>query len=103
MWTPPNPAQGTQTRTVVCKDNNGNTVDDSLCPQPKPPLTQTANCSAPVTYDWDESPWSGACPSTQQTRTVVCKNNSGVIVADSFCAQPKPNTTQPLSCNTTCG
>lgn len=37
-----------QTRTVVCRDNNGNVVADNLCPQPKPPLTQTADCSAPA-------------------------------------------------------
>lgn len=32
-----------------------------------------------------------------QNRTVVCRNSSGAIVADSFCPQPKPDTTQ------TCG
>ena len=31
---------------------------------------------------------------------MVCKNNSGVIVADSLCPQPKPATSQPANCST---
>lgn len=51
----------------------------------------------PVTYSWDTGSW-GACDATcgdgQETRTVVCKDDSGNTVADSNCSGSKPNTTQ---------
>lgn len=39
-----------------------------------------------------------SCGGRTQTRSVVCGRSDGVIVADSFCSVPKPDTSQ--SCNT---
>ena len=36
---------GTKTRTVTCKDSDGNSVDDSLCTDTKPSLTQSCTAS----------------------------------------------------------
>ena len=43
-------ANNEQTRSVVCKSNNGTIVADNLCPQPKPATSQVASCptSGPV-------------------------------------------------------
>jgi len=37
---------GTQGRTVVCKDNSGNTVNDSFCTATKPAVTSDCNTDA---------------------------------------------------------
>lgn len=99
---------GTQLRNVICRDSNGLTVADSFCTTHvgvKPATSQA--CSAPAcsaTYNWVAGTF-GACSVTAcgqtgtQTRSVVCQNNSGTTVADSFCANSgaKPSNTQPCS------
>ena len=90
-----------QTRTVTCKDSNGNTVSDSLCPQPKPTISQPCNTT---TYSRQISSRS-ACTNNTQNRTVTCKDSNGNTVSDSLCPQPKPITSQSVSCpwiNGTC-
>ena len=57
-------ANNQQTRTVVCKDNNGATVADSLCPQPKPATTQPATCPPVNTC---ESHYGESCTGTGDT------------------------------------
>src|SRR5690606_37208478 len=62
---------------------------------PEPPPT-------PVTYAWSTGSWSGcsatACGSSgTQTRSVVCKANTGTTVADNLCSQPKPATSRSCS------
>jgi hypothetical protein len=50
---------GTQTRTIVCKDNSGNTVADSNCTGTKPAASQACNqgaCAPTITYSWNEGP-----------------------------------------------
>lgn len=50
-WLASNSSQysaGTQTRLVVCKDSNGNTVADSFCTGTKPATTQS--CNVPLQY-----------------------------------------------------
>ncbi len=60
----------------------------------------TRKCNVLVTYTWQIG-WYGACSAScgpgTQTATVECKNNSGITVADSFCAGVKPTGSQ--SCN----
>lgn len=58
---------GTQTRTVVCKRNDGTTVADTFCTGPKPPTSQACNtqaCAAPqngqcgfICNGFTDSPW----------------------------------------------
>ena len=62
-----------------------------------------ASCSAnrTFTYTWQTGTWwacSATCGWWTQTRSVVCKRDDGITVADSYCSSPKPATSQ--SCNT---
>ena len=94
---------GNQSRTVECKDVNGNTVDDSYCAAhtTKPPLTQT--CSVSCTYQWNNGNW-GACDAGctatvsygNYNRSVWCSVvGSGVTVGDSYCnSGTRPASTQ---------
>ena len=79
-------------RTVVCKDNNNDVVDDSQCSQPKPVTTST--CTPTNPYNWVIGDW-GTCDSknNNKSRTVICKDNNKNIVDDSQCSQPKPSNT----------
>eukprot|EP01006_Ploeotia_vitrea_P034698 TRINITY_DN65790_c14_g1_i2.p1 TRINITY_DN65790_c14_g1~~TRINITY_DN65790_c14_g1_i2.p1 ORF type:complete len:1985 (+),score=893.63 TRINITY_DN65790_c14_g1_i2:504-5957(+) len=54
-----------------------------------------------VSYSWDIGNYGACsveCGGGTETRTVVCKSNTGAVAADSSCPQPKPATSQ--SCNT---
>jgi len=92
---------GTQTQTVTCKDNLGNTVNNSFCTGAMPATTQTCNPQACITYSWKQLGWS-ACSATcgggTQTQSVVCQDSNGNTVANSYCASfPMPVTAQ--ACN----
>src|ERR1044072_3961672 len=53
---------GTKTRTVICQDQSGATVNDNLCPPPKPATSLTCNpdaCTGNPTYAWVVTP--GIC------------------------------------------
>jgi hypothetical protein len=98
--------QGTQTRSVICKRDDGVTVADSYCTTTKPSTSQAcaaAACPVPsYLYTWTVGAWS-ACSATAcgtqgtQTRSVICKRDDGVTVADSYCTTTKPSTSQPCS------
>jgi hypothetical protein len=91
---------GTQTQSVLCKDNAGNSSDASLCSGSRPATSQTCNTQACKTYSWTSSPWgscSADCGGGTQGRLVKCTDNDGQPVDDSFCAAAKPPSTQ--SCN----
>ena len=66
----------------------------------------TNSCAAPVqvlTYSWQAGEWS-LCTNSQHARKVTCMSSAQTAVADSFCAQPKPLTSE--SCvmpYTSCG
>ena len=83
-----------KSRTVECKDNNGNIVNDSYCSsQTKPSGTQ--QCPQPQkTYSWVTGNWGICDQDNNQSRTVNCDDNNGVIVDDKYCSQPKPPITQ---------
>lgn len=92
---------GTVTDTVLCKRSDGMTVEDSLCPQPKPSTTYACNtqsCPMKYTYMWEPGAWTACsreCGPGMQTRTVVCKRNDGVYVDVMYCMEaPKPATVQ---------
>lgn len=92
---------GTQTRSVSCVNSNGQTVSDSLCPQPRPATTQACQTEACTSYFWTQSgfsPCSVSCGGGVQTQTVSCASDKGQVVAEMFCAQPKPAVS--MSCNT---
>lgn len=95
---------GTKVRTVYCQDQNGTTVADNLCSQPKPATSESCNNTdaCPVySYSWyvTQGTCSKQCGGGTATDTVVCKRNDGSIVNDSYCAAVvKPPTTR--TCNT---
>jgi hypothetical protein len=60
-----------------------------------------ATTSSSCTAQGSSCNWNPGTTSIQ-TRTVVCKDSSNTVVADSLCAQPKPPTTQPCSAVTSC-
>ncbi len=82
-------------RDLVSKTNICANVDGILFP---------CDASVAVTYAWDTGAWS-ACLSNSQTRTVVCQDDSGNTVDDSFCTTTKPATSQTCdsSVNGSCG
>ncbi|HMN67494.1 MAG TPA: hypothetical protein PKC28_03050 [Bdellovibrionales bacterium] len=98
---------GTRTRNVLCQDNNnGNTVNDSNCPQPKPVSSQACpnqpTCPA-FTYQWKIVPGvcSKQCGGGTAQDTVYCLRSDGAQVADGDCSAngPKPSEA-PYACNT---
>ncbi|MCR9097549.1 MAG: hypothetical protein NXI30_25305, partial [bacterium] len=93
---------GTQTRSVVCDDGFGNVVADAYCdPGSRPVDTQSCNTQA-CSYDWVTGAYgtcSAACGGGTQTRSVVCDDGFGNVVADAFC-DPGSRPVDTQSCNT---
>ncbi len=96
---------GTQTRTVVCRRNDGGQVADSFCSAtPKPAASQACNtqaCNPDYTYSWLTGAWSTCsktCGSGIQTRSVTCQRSDGQAVVLSSCSGTAPASQQ--ACNT---
>lgn len=93
---------GTQTRTVVCRDSEGNMTPDGRCPGTKPATSQMCNAQECTSeFNWligDWSSCSATCGGGTQTRSVICKNTDGSDAADNRCPTPKPSVQQ--TCNT---
>lgn len=93
---------GTQTRTVVCKDAQGNVNPDGRCPGAKPATSQMCNAQACTEdFSWLISDWgtcTAACGGGTQSRSIVCKAADGTDASDNRCPSPKPALTQ--ACNT---
>lgn len=90
---------GSQARSVLCKQGV-TTVEDSLCPTPKPAETEACAASSNC-YVWSTSAFDACSCSGSQTRTVVCKNGSN-IVNDSLCTATKPSTTGTCAAPSSC-
>lgn len=95
---------GVQTQTVTCQRSDGVTVEESNCTNSgtKPSASRSCNIQACTsTYTWNIGAWgvcSKSCGSGTQSRTVVCQTDTGTTVADGYCSNPKPGTSQ--ACNT---
>jgi len=96
---------GTQTRIVVCQDNNSQVVADEKCTETKPSTSQSCNpqsCGGGgSTYSWLTGNWgtcSADCGGGTQNRTAICQDNNQQTVADENCPSPKPELGQ--TCNT---
>lgn len=91
---------GTQARAVSCVNKNNQAVPEDRCKEAKPASTQACNtqgCTGNPT--WNVGHWgscSAACGGGMQTRTVECRDTSGVK-PDSACTDAKPATEQ--ACN----
>jgi len=94
---------GTQSRSVACVNENNQPVPEDRCKEKKPDSTQScnssSNCNSTVPA-WNWGSWgtcSALCDGGKQTRTVECRDTSGVK-PDSACLEAKPPTEQ--ACNT---
>jgi hypothetical protein len=74
-----------QSRTVICKDENGNIVVDSLCSLPKPNSIQTANCSTCDSHYGESCTWTGdplwyggTCIGHKQATLWICNTNTSI-------------------------
>jgi hypothetical protein len=56
---------GERIRIVLCRDQNGTVVSDSLCTGPKPASTQECNTEPCTAYEWQAGPFAtcSRCPS----------------------------------------
>ncbi len=95
---------GVRTRDVMCLNANNIQVPDSECVGVKPNEQESCNSQACTEdFSWNVGTYSTCnqpCGGSQ-SRTVSCQNNStGAFVADSFCSQTKPTSTQ--ACASTC-
>ena len=85
---------GTQTPLAVCQDQFNNSALESKCPSPKPTYPaqscQVQACGG--AYAWSTAiagsctANSGNCGAGTQPQTVICRNQAGQQVPDSFCS-----------------
>lgn len=116
---------GTQTRTVQCRDNGGNSVIEQQCIDKgleRPPEQQECNTDPCQNYRWlteEFSECSRECGGGTRTRGVTCVGNDEQPVQDLFCTNQKPKRIEPCNeercpqyrwkalpfnnCNVTCG
>ena len=107
---------GTQSRsrTVRCERSDGVGVADSFCSgQAKPEETESKACTdtSTCTYEWRTglygrwSDCSNTCGSGTQerTRAVTCTRSDGTGVADSYCREKKPESSERRICDSTRG
>lgn len=89
-----------QTRSVICKRSNGDTVADSNCTGTRPATTRTvadySGCSyARGTTVTNTGPWASSCSSnTSRTLTYNCRRSDGTTVAASECTSRSVSLTQ---------
>lgn len=60
-------------------------------------MTLECGTTTAATYDWNTGGYgtcSATCGGGTQTRTVVCQDNSGNVVDDSYCTEAKPAVSQ---------
>ncbi|GMH52349.1 hypothetical protein TrLO_g4395 [Triparma laevis f. longispina] len=98
---------GTQSRSVVCRDSNGNAASAaSLCTNSKPATSQACSQPACATYSWkSESKVSySSCTTdcdggTQNRIGEACESSTGSMVSDSLCTtyatNLEPRATRP--------
>lgn len=88
-WAPCDTQTLTQTRTVECKNSEGQVVNELNCQASEKP-DPTRTCINP--YNWKSGDWSNCDSSNTQTRSVTCVDQNNNTVADSNCTDTKPST-----------
>lgn len=90
---------GTQSRTVLCQTEDGQTVSDAYCTDPKPATSKACNthsCPSEPTYGWQMVPGQCSKECGGGWEKFICKRNDDATVSDSYCTDPKPQ----VACNT---
>lgn len=88
-------ADAVRERSVFCSKSDATVLPDEDCAAlgEKPVASETGNFSK-CENKWDIgswSEWTAQCSaSASRSRAVVCKNDSGAIIADSSCIEDKP-------------
>lgn len=92
---------GTQTRTITCKDKQGNVNPDGRCPGKKEETSRMCNAQECTSdYSWLIGEWSDCsktCGGGTRSRSVLCKYKDGSTENDTRCPGNKPVTTE--ECN----
>lgn len=89
-------SQCTQTRSVTCRRNDGQTASDSFCSGTKPPTSRTCTGGS-CTYSWQTGSWATCSSQCTQSRSVSCRRNDGQSALDSRCSGTKPSTSRGCS------
>eukprot|EP00237_Pycnococcus_provasolii_P001804 CAMPEP_0119205734 /NCGR_PEP_ID=MMETSP1316-20130426/40033_1 /TAXON_ID=41880 /ORGANISM="Pycnococcus provasolii, Strain RCC2336" /LENGTH=387 /DNA_ID=CAMNT_0007202123 /DNA_START=371 /DNA_END=1530 /DNA_ORIENTATION=+ len=87
---------GTETRSVTCKQSDGQSVSDSYCSDSKPSISQSCNTQECLTYSYSTGLWSSCsatCGGGTETRSVTCKQSDGQSVS----LPPSPPSPPPQS------
>jgi len=97
-------AQVTETRTVVCKTDDGTPAEDAKClpTGAKPASEQVTVSTASCQYAWEPGAWTNppgasSCGSLVQTRSVQCVRSDHVVVDGSNCSGDAPAASQNVS------
>ncbi len=96
---------GSAIQTVECRRNSDDVaVTDTYCSGTKPAGTQTCNAQTCTgNYTWNTGNYgvcSKTCGTGQSSRVVVCQDQTGTTVNDSFCSAPKPTVSKDCNTNT---
>ena len=88
-----------RTRSVICRDDNGQAANDAACSGSKPESSQTQTIQTGcVIYNWQPgewSEWSSHCSEeAERTRTVSCVGSDGSPASDDMCVGTRPETSQ---------
>lgn len=90
---------GLRTRMVVCVDEQGQTVDDGLCPAPAPANVEECTDDSGCNYAYGAwSPWS-PCMNGLRQRSRECRREDGALVE---CARCGGDCTGEGPCNVNC-
>lgn len=95
-------------RVVSCVDGSGKKIDEMFCRgQEKPASERQARHDAGCTYSWQTGqfvdPGDSCTLNETQTRSVTCqRDQDSVVMSDSFCTTPKPDTTRTVEDFATC-
>ncbi len=91
---------GERTRSISCQNQEGVTVPDDQCLEPKPSFSESCNieaCNQPA--NWNIGSWSVCspnCGTCNQTRSVVCQDSQGNTLPENQCAGQKPAVAQTV-------
>lgn len=94
---------GMQTRTVECVSEDGATLGDAMCKEPKPTVTQA--CIASAGCSWRTGAFGGCssvCGTGTQTRDVNCVSPDGASVDAALCNAARPASSQTCLSTASC-
>ena len=99
-------ASETQTRSIICRRSNGDSVAGWRCPGAAPASSQTVSDYSGCSYGWQTSSWgswSSTCTSSaSRSRSVSCIRSDGTSVSGTNCTASKPATSETAAVYSGC-